>query len=97
MNVIVSPPASTISPLRRVARLVPRPFTVIDPNMVWTIEADKFASKSRNCPFDGWDVTGRATTTIVGGKIKLTLDPDRIKGGTGNYCDTPQDLLTACV
>ncbi len=67
--------------------------TVIDPNLAWTIEADNFASKSRNCPFDGWDVKGRAITTIVGGDVKLALDPERIKGGSGNVCDSPQDLL----
>ncbi len=43
--------------------------TVIDPNMAWTIDASKFASKSRNCPFDGWSVRGRATMTMVAGRI----------------------------
>jgi hypothetical protein len=28
--------------------------TVIDPNLEWTIDANAFASKSRNCPFHGW-------------------------------------------
>ncbi len=67
--------------------------TVIDPKQAWTIEADKFASKSRNCPFDGWNVIGRAITTIVGGEVKLALDPNRIKGGNTPICDTPQSLL----
>jgi dihydroorotase len=44
--------------------------TVIDPKRAWTIDAEQFASKSRNCPFHGWDVTGRATTTIVGGVVR---------------------------
>jgi dihydroorotase len=44
--------------------------TVIDPGRSWTIDAAKFASKSRNCPFDGWKVTGRAVATIVGGVVK---------------------------
>jgi dihydroorotase len=43
--------------------------TVIDPTMQWTIDASKFASKSRNCPFDGWTVRGRATVTMVGGRV----------------------------
>jgi dihydroorotase len=47
--------------------------TIIDPKMKWTIDAEQFASKSRNCPFHGWDVTGRATHTIVGGKVKWSL------------------------
>ena len=53
--------------------------TIIDPDRVWTIDADKFHGKSRNCPFDGWQVTGRAVTTIVGGEVKFNLDRDRVK------------------
>ena len=29
-------------------------------------------SKSRNTPFDGWKVTGRAVATIVGGEVKMS-------------------------
>jgi dihydroorotase len=46
--------------------------TVIDPNLKWKIDKKAFRSKSRNCPFDGWEVTGRATHTIVGGKLLFT-------------------------
>ena len=44
--------------------------TMIDPNAEWTIDAKQFQSKSRNCPFDGWKVKGRAETVIVGGEVK---------------------------
>jgi dihydroorotase len=44
--------------------------TVIDPNLKWTVDPEQFASKSRNCPFAGWELTGRATHTIVGGEVK---------------------------
>jgi dihydroorotase len=44
--------------------------TVIDPKRTWKIESKRMASKSRNCPFDGWDVAGRAVATIVGGQVK---------------------------
>ena len=47
--------------------------TVIDPNLEWTIDIEKFESKSRNCPFHGWNVKGRATTTIVAGDVKWEL------------------------
>ena len=43
--------------------------TVIDPRREWTIDADSFRSKSRNCPFHGWRVRGRAVLTVVGGRI----------------------------
>jgi dihydroorotase len=44
--------------------------TVIDPNAEWTIDSEQFASKSRNCPFNGWKVKGQATHTIVSGVEK---------------------------
>jgi len=47
--------------------------TIIDPNAKWTIDAEQFKSKSRNCPFHGWKVVGRATHTIVGGDLKWVL------------------------
>lgn len=47
---------------------------VIDPAAEWTINVRQFRSKSRNCPFDGWKVTGRPVYTIVGGTIKYQLN-----------------------
>jgi dihydroorotase len=44
--------------------------TVIDPHRSWTIDVSRFRSKSRNSPFDGWQVMGKAVLTIVGGTIK---------------------------
>ena len=51
--------------------------TIIDPKHVWTIDVDEFKSKSRNCPFHGWKVEGRAIATIVGGEVKMLRDPGR--------------------
>lgn len=48
--------------------------TIIDPSRKWTIDPEQFRSKSRNCPFADWEVTGRATHTIVGGDVKFALD-----------------------
>ena len=53
---------------------LPADITVIDPEMSWTIDPDEFASKGRNTPFTGVEVTGRATMTIVGGTISHQLD-----------------------
>ena len=47
--------------------------TIIDPALKWRIDIEQFKSKSRNCPFHGWDVTGRAVMTIVGGDVKWEL------------------------
>jgi len=43
--------------------------TVIDPDAAWICHQQDSASKSRNSPFDGWPLKGRAVLTIVGGKI----------------------------
>ena len=52
----------------------PGDVTVIDPAMEWTIDVERFASKSRNCPFHGWKVRGRAVMTVVSGKVGFELD-----------------------
>jgi dihydroorotase len=33
------------------------------------VDARSFASKSRNTPFDGWELTGKPVWTMVGGRI----------------------------
>lgn len=45
--------------------------TIIDPNAAWTIDPARFASKSRNSPFAGQKVRGRARAVIVGGEVKF--------------------------
>ena len=48
--------------------------TLIDPNLVWQVDAERFQSKSVNSPFHGWKLTGRAVATIVGGRVKYRLN-----------------------
>ncbi len=33
--------------------------TIVDPQKRWKVDAAKLKSKSRNCPFDGWELTGK--------------------------------------
>src|SRR5216117_3320538 len=47
--------------------------TLLDLDLEWTVRADEFQSASRNSPFDGWRLKGRAVRTIVGGKIVWRL------------------------
>jgi dihydroorotase len=47
--------------------------TLIDPDREWSVDASKFQSMSRNTPFDGWKLKGRAVRTIVGGKTVWAL------------------------
>jgi dihydroorotase len=43
--------------------------TIFDPKKRWTFEAAKSHSKSRNTPFDGWQLTGKVVATVVGGEM----------------------------
>ncbi|HMH42719.1 MAG TPA: dihydroorotase [Pyrinomonadaceae bacterium] len=51
----------------------PADVTLIDPDLEWTVKIDKFESASRNSPFDGWKLKGRAVRTIVDGKTVWEL------------------------
>ena len=47
--------------------------TLIDPELEWTVRVDQFQSASRNSPFNGWKLKGRAVRTIVEGKTVWKL------------------------
>ncbi|HVU19156.1 MAG TPA: dihydroorotase, partial [Rhizomicrobium sp.] len=42
---------------------------LFDPAEKWTFHAAESKSKSKNTPFDGWDLSGRIQATIFGGQI----------------------------
>jgi dihydroorotase len=47
--------------------------TVIDPDREWTVDKEQSHSRSRNNPFHGRELKGRAVRTIVGGKTVWAL------------------------
>jgi dihydroorotase len=47
--------------------------TIIDPDVEWTIDPEAFRSKSRNTPFAGRTVRGRADQVLVGGEIRYSV------------------------
>jgi dihydroorotase len=47
--------------------------TLINPDLKWTVDVDRFRSASRNSPFDGWKLKGGAVRTMVGGKTVWKL------------------------
>ena len=51
----------------------PADITLIDPDLKWMVDAGTFQSASRNTPFDGWELRGRAVRTIVAGKTVWQL------------------------
>jgi dihydroorotase len=48
--------------------------TLIDPDVSWIIDPADFRSQSRNTPFAGWNVRGRARIVIVGGQVRFRSD-----------------------
>ena len=47
----------------------PADVIIFDPDAEYTVCVDKFESKSRNSPYDGWTLCAKPEYTIVGGKI----------------------------
>jgi dihydroorotase len=45
--------------------------TVFDPDKKWTYHAAQSHSKSKNSPFDGWQLQGKVVATIVGGEARF--------------------------
>ncbi len=48
--------------------------TLIDPDLEFEVDPSKFYSKSRNTPFTGWKLKGRAVRTIVAGRTVFDLE-----------------------
>ncbi len=58
----------------RLAKGAPADLTVIDVDRPWRIDASVFQSKSKNTPFSGRSVRGRALRTVVGGRTVYLHD-----------------------
>jgi dihydroorotase len=43
--------------------------TIIDPDILYEVDVNKFQSLSKNCPFDRWQLTGKPVLTMVGGRV----------------------------
>lgn len=49
----------------------PADVTVIDPNLVWTVDEKKFYTRGSHSPFVGRELTGKAVLTVVDGQIVM--------------------------
>ena len=65
----VAPAATFGLPGGTLADGAPADLTVIDPEYSWTCDAVALRSRSRNTPFSGKTMLGRAALTVVGGTI----------------------------
>ncbi|MEW5948764.1 MAG: dihydroorotase [Thermodesulfobacteriota bacterium] len=43
--------------------------TIIDPDRKFIVDVHKFQSRSKNSPFHGWELKGKAVMTIINGRI----------------------------
>lgn len=57
----------------RLAKGAPADLVLFDPDLTWTVDGTALHSKSKNTPFDGRRVKGRAVRTVVGGRSVYTL------------------------
>ncbi|MGH6988275.1 MAG: dihydroorotase [Stellaceae bacterium] len=55
-------------PAGRLAIGAPADLVIFSLDKPWRIDSERFLSKSRNSPYDGWPVQGMALRTIVGGR-----------------------------
>jgi dihydroorotase len=54
---------------------------VFDPAATWVVDAARFLSKSRNTPFGGWELSGRAVLTVVEGNVVWEAGARQRPGG----------------
>lgn len=61
--------AGTLTPGR------PADVCIFDPEDYWTLEPERLASRGHNTPFAGWELRGRVTHTLLGGKLVYEREP----------------------
>ena len=52
----------------------PADMVLIDPAREWTVDPQEFRSRSRNCPYAGWRLRGKALATWVAGREAFADD-----------------------
>ncbi len=62
-------PARILGLTREITPGAPANLTLIDPDALYTYDAEKGFSKSSNSPFHGWEMKGRAAMTVVDGCV----------------------------
>ncbi|HAV43586.1 TPA: dihydroorotase [bacterium] len=49
----------------------PADVIIIDPREEWVVDPSRFVSKSKNTPFNGWQLKGKTVVTIINGRIAV--------------------------
>lgn len=63
-RVVYAPREILSQPLPAIKSGEPANLTIIDPGHIWSVNPDEFKSLSRNTPFGGWELTGRARGVV---------------------------------
>ena len=70
ISLLTNGPAECLGlPVGRLEKNGTADITIFDPEVKWNVDAQLLVSKSKNTPFDGWEMKGAAVYTIVGGNI----------------------------
>ena len=77
MRMSTQPALAFSLPGGTLARGAPADVTVFDPAWTWTVDPRRLLSKSRNTPFAGRQLRGRAVYTIVDGRIVHDASAER--------------------
>ena len=64
----IEPSADALDDLRSLG-IADADITVIHPGQKWTVTPGNYASKGRNCPHAGRELTGRAEMVVVQGEV----------------------------
>lgn len=70
-------PAQIIDFSNRIEAGKPANLSIIDPEVEFTVDPERFESKSRNTPFAGMKLKGRAYATIVDGEVVFQIDKSK--------------------
>jgi len=58
-------------PLVKIDENYPANLTILDLNKKWKVDKNNFRSKSRNTPYDGWEMKGKSVGVVNNGKFYL--------------------------
>ncbi len=71
----------------------PADLVVFDPDAVWRVDVNRFASLGRNTPLDGVELRGRVAATLVGGR-PVFAEPDLLAPDLLSTDFSSTDLLS---
>ncbi len=74
----------------------PADVVVFDPALEWVVRPEQFYSKSRNTPFRGRRLVGRATVTVVRGRWSSSAAADRPRAAGGGPWRGPPARAGRC-